>query len=178
MLTRKSGPEINQPINVLIARAENDPEGLLFDDGTVSATNRSALNFVRQLARYFDELGVQRGDIVGLNMPPALYIYFLMATWSQNAIATNYTQHIARDNRWKPEWIFSTVEFDSKYGKKVIIVTQEILDNIQTLEPFSDSHSFISLDDPVALVFSSGRIVKRQTQDFGYSFTDGILLGL
>lgn len=156
ILRRKSDHKAHQPINFLIARAESDPEGLLFDNGSIAATNKSALDLTRQIARYFDELGVKPGDIVGLNMPPVLYIYFLMATWHHNAIATNYTQRVALNNDWKPEWIFSTVDFDSQHGKKVILVTQEILDRIKTLEPLTDAQPYDSLDDPIALVFSSG----------------------
>jgi acyl-coenzyme A synthetase/AMP-(fatty) acid ligase len=145
-----------QPIQCLVARAADDPEGLLFDDGINSSSNQASLRFVQQLAAYFDELGIKRGDIVGLNMPPALYLYFLMATWHRAGIATNFTSQIAQDTTWKPEWIFSTVDFDPNHGNKVIIVSQPILDYIKSLEPLRDAKSYKSASDPIALVFSSG----------------------
>ena len=156
MLSRKSNFDITQPVDILALRAEKDPEGLLFDDGNVGVNNKDAFHFVRQLSMYFKELGVKRGDILGLNLPPALYIFFMLACWHQNAIATNYTKQIARDNTWKPEWIFSTVEFDSNFGKNVVLITQSILEHIETLEPLRRTDLYTSNNDPIALIFSSG----------------------
>jgi acyl-coenzyme A synthetase/AMP-(fatty) acid ligase len=156
MLSREPDFQATQPIDFLLARIDKDPDGLLFDDGVNAVSNKAALHFAQQLARYFKELGVNRGDIVGLNMPPALYIYFMLATWHQNAIATNYTIQVARGNTWKPEWIFSTVEYEATFGKSVILITQEILDYVKTLEPLTDAKSYGSNNDPIALVFSSG----------------------
>ena len=156
ILRRKSEPKVHQPINFLIARAESDPEGLLFDNGTISATNKSALDFISRIARYFNELGVKPGDIVGLNMPPTLYIYFLMAAWHQNAIAANYTLQVARNNEWKPRWIFSTVEFNSQDAKNVVLISQPTLEYIKTLEPLTVTNSYSSINDPIAVISSSG----------------------
>ena len=157
MIFRRKEALLNtQPIQCLVARAAEDPDGLLFDDGINSSSNQASLRFVQQLATYFNELGIKRGDIVGLNMPPALYLYFLMATWHRAGIATNFTSQIARDSTWKPEWVFSTVDFDPNHGNKVIIVSQPILDYIKSLEPLRDAKSYKSASDPIALVFSSG----------------------
>lgn len=145
-----------QPVNYLISRAAENPNGLLFDDGTNAVTNKMALEFVMKLAAYFKELGVKRGDIVGLNMPSSLYIYFLLATWCQNGVATNYTKQIAQNTLWKPEWVFSTVDFESSYGKRVQIVTQSTLEHIKSLDPQDEAKPYASSTDPIALIFSSG----------------------
>jgi len=153
----------HQPVDTLAARSKFNPGGLLFDNGTFSATNEDAYLFTKKLARYFEKLGVKSGDIVGLNMPPSLYLYFLLATWHQTAIATNYTKQIARENAWQPEWIFSTVEFEPNLGKSVVLITQKIIEEIEKLEPLEKADSYSSIDSPIALIFSSGTTGKPKS---------------
>jgi long-chain acyl-CoA synthetase len=155
-LLAQSKVEKRQPMNFLYARAELNPEGLFLDDGLVGVTNKTARDFINKLAGYLKELGVKPGDIVGLNMPPALYVYFLMATWHQRAIATNFTAQIARDAKWKPEWIFSTVDFDSNHGKNVVWISDSTLEYIKSLESHVVTKSYKSINEPIALISSSG----------------------
>ena len=145
-----------QPYDYLTSRAKSDPEGFLYIGPDRKVSNSSALEFTQQLATYFQNIGVRRGDVVALNLPASLHILFMLASWHENCISSVFGEAIANQKVLKPDWLFSSQKYPESAATNVVLVDESVINKIESLTPSRACLPYESEEDICRVLFSSG----------------------
>lgn len=145
-----------QPCDLLVDRANSNPNGLFLDAYDTEVSNQQAFDFVQRCAFFLRSIGVRPGHVVALNLPIPLHILFMLATWHECAISAAYSPSVASQNHWKPEWLVATSEYAHDSARNFIRVDEALLTQIETGPPAAHFGSYPSGDDVCRILFSSG----------------------
>jgi len=117
--------ELENIASLLLDAAREYPNKPALVTEHTSLTFAELAAVVANIARKLRNEGVVEGNFVGINLPTALHIPFMLAVFSLGAVAVRYTPTVAAAGQIELDWVFSVAPMDGTGSTKNVLVTED-----------------------------------------------------
>lgn len=143
------------PFDLFARASTGNPGAVAVDDGGTSVLYSQALQSSRRLAWHLRERGVRRGDIVGIDLPPALHAIFALAVLHE-AAASVALRPVPAQPAHRLDWVISARAESRVDAHRHILVDSVLLETLNSPAPGFAPVPFASPDDLCRMAYSSG----------------------